>query len=727
MAIIYILSIVFLFAFGCSTPTSTHNQTSKNSPTTNQTQIQNNILNLPSPEEISSRITNSNIVGSLDGSKFDVTTIPPEFVTASGSLAKFKPNWNAGGSKDFAYALYAFNQHYQYGSRLLKFNWDTPPEDGNYYVALGNVKYNTWIWNSFKASEFYVIDNISHFVTSNDYFLVLVALTGNKESSLKSITLNGTPPTAQLTSNPDPCVGSSITKVTFDASTSTSINGKIEDYLWDLDGDGIFNEANNSEISYKGKTEAEMTASADNIFNVKVKIIDETGLCDTASISVGNYKDLGSGLVLNEVNKEDLFYELKGNIIDGEVFFIAPVNDEGFTYSRILVVKTTDKQSKWGTQVEVANISKGVLAFDSAFVNGFPCFAYVTTSSADGLVFYSAKDKDGLTWNDPVKVISPCFAEPIDIIDLNGVPAVTCIALDAGKNSRCFISAKDAAGKEWNSLVNISAATDPPPPMGSCSMNIVNGNPAMVYRVYDSSTETYSLLYTRASDASGTTWSKPSSIISLKIPDSSTELGINISLLSSSIYGPSLTYTQGSYLLETLDSWMIDAQDNNGDTWFAPKLLDEYLDFPQRTMSSVRNLSLEKPANTEEVVSDSIEDPNSFGRNTQVWGQASLVNAGGQFKLMAQTIHKNQGPSSKFFPSYHLNLGEVKIEGNSPKILRVVIEAIPNSAQCTIYYNVRVMVSTKNNQGKNVVRIYSFLYDSSRSENNEVTSIDVNL
>jgi len=107
------------------------------------------------------------------------------------------------------------------------------------------------------------------------------------------------------------------------------------------------------------------------------------------------------------------------------------------------------------------------------------------------------------TWNAPITVIGPYtgtggrFGHHPKLLVVNGNPAMA--AYDVTRGSLLFVRATDASGTAWGTPVPVDVGGD----VGRwISMQIVHGNPAIAY--YDLTNA--DLKYVRATDASGTAW-----------------------------------------------------------------------------------------------------------------------------------------------------------------------------------------------------------------------------
>jgi uncharacterized repeat protein (TIGR01451 family) len=223
----------------------------------------------------------------------------------------------------------------------------------------------------------------------------------------------------------------------------------------------------------------------------------------------------------------------------------------------LMYVRATDANgATWGTPVTVdATSNVGVMWASLAVINGNPAIAYpVGTNGA--ITYVRATDANGTSWGTPVTVDAN-GAGDISLTTVNGNPAISY----AGSVNSRFVRATDANGTTWGTPVNV----DPWPAttaQGWQSLEVVNGNPAML--VY--SDGTFETMYTRATDADGTSWSSPIIV---------TPSGSYLPSLRIVNGNPAFTYIgiNGSDQVLTFRR----ATDANGTVWGTPVLIDTAL------------------------------------------------------------------------------------------------------------------------------------------------------
>lgn len=165
--------------------------------------------------------------------------------------------------------------------------------------------------------------------------------------------------------------------------------------------------------------------------------------------------------------------------------------------------------SSWGEPVTVEVVSNAAVSL--AVVNGRPAVAYYdgTTALVGGsfvtvgdLKYVRASDSTGSSWGAPITLDSAgIVGHAPSMTVVNGNPA---IAYGEGTNKQVkYIRAADADGATWGGPVVLG--TGGFAGLLDFSLAVVNGNPAVAY---DDNTNG-DLMYVRASDANGASWSSP--------------------------------------------------------------------------------------------------------------------------------------------------------------------------------------------------------------------------
>lgn len=165
----------------------------------------------------------------------------------------------------------------------------------------------------------------------------------------------------------------------------------------------------------------------------------------------------------------------------------------------------TTNGSTWGAPV-VAHVGGANLVgkYPSlAVVNGRPAVAYYDDTN-DDLKYVRANDVNGTSWAAAITVTSAGnVGQYAQLKVVNGAPAIAYF--DATTNSVRFVRAVDADGAGWGTPISVEQGA-PTNVVGEyCSLEIVNGNPAVAYRARTADV----LRYCRAADVNGATWNAP--------------------------------------------------------------------------------------------------------------------------------------------------------------------------------------------------------------------------
>lgn len=162
------------------------------------------------------------------------------------------------------------------------------PANGNLDLALYDAT-NTYMAGS--SSSTAADEQVTYTIAADDtapYYIRVYASTGYSDYTLDGVF--GAAPSAALTANPT--TGPLPLLVAFDASGSTD-DGTIVKYEWDFDADGTYDQDTGSTAT------TTHTYSIEGFFSPVVRVTDNNGLTDTASVSVN------AGMVYDEVEDND--------------------------------------------------------------------------------------------------------------------------------------------------------------------------------------------------------------------------------------------------------------------------------------------------------------------------------------------------------------------------------------------------------------------------------------
>lgn len=335
--------------------------------------------------------------------------------------------------------------------------------------------------------------------------------------------------------------GYSPLTVTFDASMSYDLDGSIVKFEWDWEGDGIFDDDS-------GTTSVRQHIySARGIHNCIVRVTDDLGAADEASIIIDVYH--WESLIVDDTYNVGLYNSL--TIVNG---YPAICYFDRTTYDLKYVRATSADGSVWGTPIPIASGGSLGMKTKLTIVNGNPAVTYSDWDTNE-LKFVRATDADGSVWNTPIVVASSYASVSSCLAIVNGYPAI-CFD-DSPTESLYYVRASDADGSAWGTPQLLDVTGDG---VFETLLETVNGNPAIAY--IDATGE--DLKFVAAMDADGTAWNMPLTV------DSSGEVGLTISFAV--VDGkPAIAYIDGMSIPNDLK--YVRASDAIGSVWDVPVTL----------------------------------------------------------------------------------------------------------------------------------------------------------
>jgi len=231
------------------------------------------------------------------------------------------------------------------------------------------------------------------------------------------------------------------------------------------------------------------------------------------------------------------------------------------TNDNLRYVRATDASgTTWGTPqlVDTTNVRTQT---DLLVIDGRPAIAYFDSTS-DFLKYVRASDANGDVWGTPVPVDDSGNADwYLSMVIANGKPAISYI--DVTNQALMYVQAADAQGSSWNTPKTVFE-TDTNDGLGTISMAIVDGRPAIVFYFYDDDstdqTNEYAK-YVRALDADGASWGTPVTIDPVSSWDYSLAVVDGI---------PAVAYQD----LDIDALKFVQAADAQGSAWNTPQIVD---------------------------------------------------------------------------------------------------------------------------------------------------------
>ncbi len=311
---------------------------------------------------------------------------------------------------------------------------------------------------------------------------------GAQASDSVSITVNNSPPQARLSASET--WGDIPMTVSFDASASSDPGGMIDDYEWDLDGNGSFNESG-FEADSRGFPQASFAYTQIGTFNVTLRVTDDDGAQASASLQV-SAGAWGSGATLDSAGFTGYHNSLA--LIAGlpAIAYFDNSNDD------LRFVRALDPAgAAWGAPQTVDSAGSVGEYCSLAEVGGFPAMAYYDNTN-DDLRFVRALDSAGTSWGSPLVLdAAGNTGQYCSLSVISGNPAVSYF--DVTNGDLRYVRALDGSGSAWGAAVTIDASGT----TGQFSSLLeVNGRPAVSY--HDASGT--NLRYVRALDSTGAAW-----------------------------------------------------------------------------------------------------------------------------------------------------------------------------------------------------------------------------
>jgi len=159
----------------------------------------------------------------------------------------------------------------------------------------------------------------------------------------------------------------------------------------------------------------------------------------------------------------------------------------------------------WASDIELESVADNGKHISLAILEGWPSVAYYDYANGD-LKYASAVETDGSAWNEPLTAYSDgdvgSYCTMTTIYPESGPPMPAIACLDYANLRIMFITAADRSGSTWNPPVTIESEF----PSGPMALGLVGGKPAIAYTA-NIGASTPQLCYKYALDFEGTAWS----------------------------------------------------------------------------------------------------------------------------------------------------------------------------------------------------------------------------
>jgi PKD repeat protein len=542
---------------------------------------------LPVPAVLAARLPSATAALTLDGAAYEDSLLNNN-VARAGQSAVYSPDWNPLAEPprvEPAFAVYAYSLAGQQAVQEFDCSWAEGESPGDFWVALSNFSAERWDWYNLEAGEPQAMPALPDYLDGEGRLLVVILLLA--PGTLNQLELRGEGPVADFSA--DPTTGPAPLLVSFDAGASHDPDGYIAKYEWDFTGDLLFEyDAGTNPLA-----QHEYAAAAD--YTAYLRVTDNWGAFDVASVDIqvsgeepgwhaltigttnfnygpslavinGNpaavFGGAGIGEPLSYVRAVDALGTSWGEQLDinhdgpVQVRLVAAGGRPAVLYYAVTTwlsyVRADDENgTAWGAAVQVAQPSVITSVYSMNMVGGLPAFGYDTLFPAEGFYYQQADDVEGDSWSSPV--IAASSGNLTDLSEVGGRPAF-CLTGETGEDLY-FLRASDSAGTSWGAPIPVDL---------DCVVGyfpkllVVNGNPAIFY--IDWSPTPTKLLYARAEDENGGSWSSP-----VPIADGD-------GFPSPALIGgrPALTFIGGG---DPYNIYYARADDENGDSWPAPELV----------------------------------------------------------------------------------------------------------------------------------------------------------
>ncbi|MBN2082940.1 PKD domain-containing protein [bacterium] len=433
-----------------------------------------------------------------------------------------------------------------FGDAPLNVSFDA----GGSYDPDGSIVKYEWEWTGFAPgwewTDTGTTPTFDHtFDTPGTYNMVVrvtddLGATDNEFATVTVTNPGNDPPVASLSL--DPTSGDEPLAVSLDASLSSDIDGTIEKYEWDWEGDGTYD------------LDSGTTATADHTYNSgtyqpTVRVTDDLGATDTGTkiLVVGGTgpewhvypvildQDVFDPMLTSAGSYPAIFYY---DNTASEVRFLRADNGLGSSWSGtpktvggymsvfmktletcgppaivylgeggLLYVRATDANgTSWITPVSAGQPEGPVYEYGAAFIDGSPAVSFGTSGTPTGHVYRRANDNTGAVWSSLMQINENNFTI-LDLANINNAPGL-CYKDPSNGGCLSYCWADDAFGSTWHQTTvdtGIELAYSP-------TLQLVSGRPAILYSDFLPES-VRPLYYLRAEDTSGSSWDSENRIL----------------------------------------------------------------------------------------------------------------------------------------------------------------------------------------------------------------------
>ena len=310
----------------------------------------------------------------------------------------------------------------------------------------------------------------------------------------------------------------------FDASLSSDPNGDTLTFSWDFDGDGTWDAESGTDPS------ATHTYTEVGQFVATVRATDPDGLTGEALYAVDVESGDAGWQTWAPAPREtgaSSGYDTRLREIGGRpaIAYTERTSAGDGDRLRPAFVRATDALgTTWGTPVAIEEGEDGTSLgsqIDLMVVDGRPAVCFAGRPVDDGghgwwLFYERAGDDAGSDWSTAALIlddsgdVGSCSLALVD-----GFPAMSYT--DAGGNRLRYVRALDARGESWGAAVTVHAGGESVETGRDSSLAVVDGHPAIAWREEHGGFEADKLYFARAGTATGllaADWPSPTELAS---------------------------------------------------------------------------------------------------------------------------------------------------------------------------------------------------------------------
>ncbi|MCC7477428.1 PKD domain-containing protein [bacterium] len=400
------------------------------------------------------------------------------------------------------------------------------------WIGLGDFSSGRWEWHGpYSSFKSFLVDDPKYLSPGGTLFISVVSPAGISTTvnalSLRTINPNNVAPSADLQA--DVPGGDAPLLVSFDASASADPEGQALVYLWDWEGDGLFDASSISPL-------ASHVYSSGGSFTPTLRVEDSSAAADSASVQLEVNSppvavlDIASG----ELRKDEPVHlsalgsgDSDGSIVnfewdtDGAPGFEASSGtapDYSFSAAlagpqtwRLRVTDDEGAQSLTEAPVWVRGFNHSAPNGNQstgnstaiAVINGQLAICYRDVDTQE-MRYSTALDAGATSWSSPVVIKQPENGSGFKLREVAGRPAVAWQSTP-GPNNLVFCRAEDASGSSWGAV----QVLDPTSNAGQwLDLDFIGGKPALAY--FDPTND--KLKFILASDPEGLNWGGPVTI-----------------------------------------------------------------------------------------------------------------------------------------------------------------------------------------------------------------------